>query len=97
MSHEIKLIISIEVQVGKAEQQIALYNKIKPLVLAEEGCLQYEMSRVSGSDVKFVLTERWQSKKCLTAHDETLHMKEADSLTPLFRVGPATVIELINL
>jgi len=63
MSHEIKLIISIEVQVGKAEQQIALYNKIKPLVLAEEGCLQYEMSRVSGSDVKFVLTERWQSKK----------------------------------
>ena len=97
MSHEIKLIILIEIQVGKAEQQIALYNKIKSLVLAEEGCLQYEMSHVSGSDVKFVLTERWRSKKCLAVHDETLHMKEADSLSPTFRVGPATVLELINI
>lgn len=58
MNHEIKLIILIEVQAGKAEQQITLYNKIKPLVLAEEGRLQYEMSRVSGSATKFVLTER---------------------------------------
>ena len=46
--------ILIEVQTGQADQQIALYNKLKPLVLAEPGCLQYEMSRVTGSEVQFV-------------------------------------------
>lgn len=97
MKNEIKLVILIEVQLGKANEQIALYKKIKPLVLAEKGCLQYEMSRVSGSDVKFVLTERWESEESLAVHDETSHMKEADSISPSFRAGPAKVLELINI
>jgi quinol monooxygenase YgiN len=97
MENKIKLVILIEVQPGKAGEQISLYNKIKPLVLEEEGCLQYEMSRVSGSEVKFVLTECWASKESLALHDETSHMKEADSISPSFRAGPATVLELKNL
>jgi quinol monooxygenase YgiN len=97
MKKSLKLIILIEAQPGKSEKQVDLYNKIKPLVLAEEGCLEYQMSRVSGSDVKFVLTERWKSKEDLALHDEAPYMKEADSISPSFRVGPATVIELIDL
>lgn len=97
MKNEIKLVILIEVQPGKSREQIDLYNKIKPLVLGEEGCLQYEMSRVSGSDVKFVLIERWASKESLALHDETSHMKEADSISPSFRAGPASVFELTRL
>jgi len=97
MKNEIKLVILIEVQLGKANEQIALYNKIKPLVLVEKGCLQYEMSRVSGSDVKFVLTERWESEESLAAHDEASHMKKADSISPSFRAGPAIVLELIKI
>lgn len=97
MNNEIKLVILIEVQPGKADEQIDLYNKIKPLVLAEDGCLEYEMNRVSGSEVNFVLIERWESKESLALHDVTPHMKEADSLSPSFRAGPATVLELINL
>jgi quinol monooxygenase YgiN len=97
MKNKIKLVILIEVQPGKSEEQIDLYNKIKPLVLAEEGCLSYQMSRVSGSAVKFVLTESWKSKNDLALHDETPYMKEADSISPSFRAGPATVIELIDL
>ncbi len=34
MKNEIKMVILIEVQPGKAQEQIDLYNKIKPLVLA---------------------------------------------------------------
>ncbi|MFT7389537.1 MAG: quinol monooxygenase YgiN [Candidatus Endobugula sp.] len=99
MKNAIKLIILIQTQPqpGKSNEQIDLYNKIKPLVLAEEGCLSYQMSRVAGSDVKFVLIERWKSKGDLALHDETPHMKEADSISPSFRTGPATVIELIDL
>lgn len=97
MKNAIKLIILIETQPGKSNEQVDLYNKIKPLVLAEEGCLSYQMSRVAGSDVKFVLIERWKSKGDLALHDETPYMKKADSISPLFRAGPATVIELIDL
>ena len=97
MENEIRLVILIEVTPGKAEEQINLYKKIKPLVQNEEGCLQYELNRVSGSDVKFVLTECWESEECLARHDETPHMKEADSISPLFRTGPATVLRLINI
>ena len=97
MNSEIKLVILIEVQTGQADQQIALYNKLKPLVLAEPGCLQYEMSRVTGSEVQFVLIESWKSQDALTLHDQTLHMKEADALSPSFRVGSAKVIQLFQL
>ena len=93
----LKLVILIEVQPGKAEEQIALYEKIRPLVLSEEGCLSYEMSRVSGSDVKFVLTESWKSKESLDLHDAMPYMKEADSMSPKFRAKPATVLELTEL
>ncbi|WP_025565208.1 antibiotic biosynthesis monooxygenase family protein [Psychromonas sp. SP041] len=97
MSNGIKLVILIEVKAGQAAQQIALYNKVKPLVLAEAGCLQYEMNRITGSDVQFVLIESWTSQDALTLHDQTLHMKEADALSLSFRVGPAKVIQLSRL
>ena len=93
----LKLVILIEVQSGKADEQIALYKKIRPLVLNEEGCISYEMSRVSGSDVKFVLTESWKSKESLEVHDAMPYMIEADSISPTFRAGPAIVLELTEL
>lgn len=97
MNKEVNLIILIEVKPGKAVEQINLYNKIKPLVLAEHGCLKYELSAVAGSEVEFVLIERWQSEEALAAHDVTAHMIAADAISPSFRAGPAKVLELKDL
>jgi len=97
MQNEIRLLILLEVKPGKANEQINLYQKIKPLVLNEDGCLQYELNRVAGSDVKFVLSERWASERHLAKHDETVHMKQADALSPSFRAKPAEVIKLSHL
>ncbi len=94
---EVRLIIFIEVQAGKAQEQIDLYEKIKPLVLKEEGCLQYELNRVAGSDVNFILIERWKSAKSLMLHNEMPYMKEVNSISPSFRVRPATVYKLNNI
>lgn len=94
MDKAIRLIILIEVQPGMADEQIQLYRKICPLVLGEEGCLEYSLRRVSGSETAFVLSERWASKEALAAHDRSRHMKEADAISPSFRAGPATVLEL---
>lgn len=93
-SKEINLIILIEVQPGKAEEQIDFFKKIQPLVLNEKGCLDYKMSKVAGSDVEFVITERWASSEDLAAHDSSPHMQEADLITPTFRIKPATVLQL---
>ena len=92
-----KLVILIEVKPDQAHQQIDLYEKIRPLVLAEEGCLQYELSRVEDSDVKFVLIECWESQRHLDLHDKTSHMIEADEISPSFRALPATVLKLAHL
>jgi quinol monooxygenase YgiN len=93
-SKEIELIVLIEVQPGKAEEQINYFKKLQPLVLNEKGCLEYKLSKVSGSDVEFVITERWATAEDLAAHDKTPHMQEADSISPSFRAKLATVLQL---
>ena len=93
----VKLIILIEVEQGKAQQQIDLYERIRPLVLEEAGCLQYELSRIVDSDVKFVLIECWESQRHLDLHDKTTHMIEADAISPSFRASPASVLKLAHL
>jgi len=93
----VKLVVLIEVKPDQAQQQIDLYEKIRPLVLEEEGCLQYELSRVAGSDVKFVLIECWESQRHLDLHEKTTHMIEADAISPSFRASPATVLKLAHL
>lgn len=50
-------------QPGKAEEQINLFKKLQPLVLNEKGCMEYKLSNVAGSDVEFVITERWASSE----------------------------------
>ena len=93
----VKLVILIQVQKGKQQQQIELYEKIRPLVLEEEGCLQYELSRVVGNNEQFVLIECWESQRYLDLHDQTAHMIEADKLSASFREVPATVLTLSHL
>jgi quinol monooxygenase YgiN len=94
MDKEVKLVVLIEVQAGKAEQQVRLFNRLKPLVLAEDGCFEYELHRVSDNENQLVLTERWASEAAWHAHHETPHMKEASKLTPSFRAGPTKVLRL---
>ena len=52
-------------------------NKIKPFILKEHGCLQYEMSRVSGSKVKFVLIRISLSNESLALHDIPMILQDA--------------------
>ena len=87
----------IEVKEGRAQEQIDLYNQIKPLVLAEPGCLKYDLKKVKGSDTTFILLEQWASQEALKAHDATPHMIDADSKSPLFREKPAEVVEIVDI
>ncbi|MFD9409120.1 putative quinol monooxygenase [Streptomyces sp. NPDC059989] len=94
MSHPIQLVILITTLPGRGREQVEAYERLAPIVRAEDGCLQYDLHRVTGDPDRFVLIERWSSKSALAAHDATPHMIEADAASPAFRAGPAEVIEL---
>lgn len=90
----INLLVLIEVQPGKRQQQIQAYEKLKPLVLAESGCLQYDLFADASDENKFVLVEHWASQDALDAHEQAPHMLEADRLNPSFRAKPSVVIKM---
>lgn len=91
---EVNLLVFIEVQLGKRHEQVEAYAKLRPLVLAEPGCLNYELLGDAADQNKFVLIEKWASEDALAAHDRTAHMVAADAHSPSFRAKPATVIKL---
>jgi quinol monooxygenase YgiN len=95
MNSEISLIIDIKVKDGLRDKQIEAFKKLAPLVLAEDGCLQYELKEVQDDKNRFIIIEKWASQEALLAHDETTHMIEADSKSPLFR-EKTTVIKLFD-
>lgn len=94
MNQPIKLAILINTQPGKAGEQIAAFRQLAPLVRAEQGCLQYELSQDRHDPDRFVLLECWASQANLDAHDRSAHMIKADAASPAFRAGPATVMFL---
>ncbi|MFG2877562.1 putative quinol monooxygenase [Streptomyces sp. NPDC048337] len=94
MSHAIQLVILITTLPGRGREQVEAYERLAPVVRAEEGCLQYDLHQVTGDPDRFVLIERWSSREALAAHDVTPHMIESDAACKAFRAGPAEVIEL---
>jgi len=97
MENTVQLMVLIDVQEGKAQEQIDAYNALKPLVLAEPGCLQYQLQQVVDKPEQFILLEQWESTAALAAHDVTPHMVAADAHSPSFRAKPATVVSLIDV
>ncbi len=90
----VHLLVLIEVQPGKRQQQLEAYQRLKPLVLAEPGCLQYDLFADASDENKFVLVEHWATQAALDAHDLAPHMVEADRLNPSFRAKPSLVVKM---
>lgn len=94
MSEELSVVVFIEVIPGQREAQINAFKKVELLVLAEEGCLQYELKADQDNENRFVIIERWASADALAAHAVSTHMVEAGSKNHLFRAKPAEIIKL---
>jgi quinol monooxygenase YgiN len=91
---EVNILVQIEVMPGKANEQIDTYKKLRPLVLAEPGCIQYQLLSNEHNENKFVLIEKWASQAALDAHDKTAHMLAADAHSTTFRAAPAHVVKI---
>lgn len=91
---EIHLLVLIEVQPGKRAIQIEAFDALRPLVLAEPGCMQYELFSDTEDENKFILVEKWASQAALDAHGKTEHMQAATAKNPSFRARPASLIKM---
>lgn len=79
----INVIVTMLIKEGRMEAFLAECAKIRPLVLAEKGCLGYDytldtptfMSRQEPINANRVtLIERWASEEALRAHSNAPHM-----------------------
>ena len=82
MVHVIAIITTKD---GLREKVLEEFRKIIPLVLAEDGCLEYgpaiDADRVGDvqtelGDNTFVVVEKWESAAALQAHFKAPHMAE---------------------
>jgi quinol monooxygenase YgiN len=81
----IHVIATITTQPGQRDAVLALFNKNRPAVLAEKGCISYEavvdvpdfgtIQTPLGNDT-FAVIERWESPEALKAHATSAHMAE---------------------
>lgn len=94
MSQPVRLHVLITTLPGRGREQVDAYERLAPVVRAEQGCLQYDLHRVVDDPDRFVLVELWASREALAAHDVTAHMVAADAASPAFRAGPVQVIEI---
>ncbi|MEV6330469.1 putative quinol monooxygenase [Streptomyces sp. NPDC051909] len=93
-SQPVRLHVHITTLPGRGRDQIAAYERLAPLVRAEEGCLQYDLHQVLGDADRFVLVEHWASREALAAHDVAPHMTAAATANSAFRAGPVQVVEI---
>ncbi len=77
--------VTMIIKKGKMEEFLVECQRIRPIVLAEPGCLMYDYTRemASGSEQQeavdpncITLYEKWESIETLNVHSEAPHMKE---------------------
>ena len=85
--------VLITTQPGKSEEQVAAFALIADAVRAEQGCIRYDLHRVTNQPDQFLLLEEWASADDLATHDASAMMAEASVRHAGFRVG----IEVLEL
>lgn len=91
------LVVLIETKEGCANQQIQAFKELQPLVLAEEGCLQYELTQDVNNENQFVLIEKWATQADLDAHSIAPHMIESGKSSSSFRDKAVTIFKLKSI
>lgn len=81
----LSVIAEIEVVDGKRDEFLDEFRKVVPLVLAEDGCVEYGPTvdavtdipaQIPGRDHVVTIVEKWESVDALKAHLVAPHMTE---------------------
>ncbi|MDA8425547.1 MAG: antibiotic biosynthesis monooxygenase [Treponema sp.] len=78
------VVVTMTIKDGCMEESLELCGRLRPLVLAERGCIGYDYVRENASLLsiqeavdrnRITLIERWESPEALAAHGASPHMK----------------------
>ena len=92
----LSVIAEIEIADGKREEFLAEFRKVVPLVLAEDGCVEYGPTLDAVTDISaqipireniVTIVEKWESVDALKAHLVAPHMTEYRVRVKSFVVG----------
>ena len=81
----IHIIVTMLVKIDRMQEFLTECEKLRPLVLAEQGCIEYVYTRDTVSPLgiqepinanRITLVEKWNSLAALQLHTEQAHMKE---------------------
>lgn len=76
MTDEVRVVAVLQAQEGKGGEVLALWPDLARQVRAEDGCLAYDLHRVTGDEDRFVVLERWAGLAALATHGRSPHMRE---------------------
>jgi quinol monooxygenase YgiN len=96
MTDPVRVVAILQADPGKGPDQLAAFERLAPLVRAEDGCLQYDLHAVVDHPDRFVVLEQWASREALDAHLASAHMVASAAAATAFRAQPADVLILGN-
>ena len=70
----LKLLVNYTINPGQREEFLAKVAQIRPQILAEEGCVQYEYCPSAADENKIILVEQWDSREAQKVHLDQPHM-----------------------
>ncbi|MDR2072372.1 MAG: antibiotic biosynthesis monooxygenase [Spirochaetaceae bacterium] len=92
----VHLVVTFSIKEGKMEEYLGELKKLRPLVLAEKGCVEYTFAREYQSPIaiqeavdpnRLTLIEKWETPEALAIHGKAPHMKEFEPRLAPLRVG----------
>ncbi|MDR2211725.1 MAG: antibiotic biosynthesis monooxygenase [Spirochaetaceae bacterium] len=99
----VHLVVTFGIKEGKMDEYLAELKKLRPLVLAEKGCVEYTFAREYKSSLaiqepvdpnRLTLIEKWETPEALAIHGASSHMKEFEPrLKPLQTGVSARIME----
>ncbi|MDR1428704.1 MAG: antibiotic biosynthesis monooxygenase [Spirochaetaceae bacterium] len=92
----IHVVVTFTIKDGMMDKYLEGIKKLRPLVLAEKGCVEYTYIRETKSplsiqepvqDNRLTLVEKWESPEALETHLKSPHMAEYTKLLGPMRSG----------
>ncbi len=71
----LKLLVNYTINPGQREEFLAKAAAIRPQILAEKGCVQYEYCPSAADENKIILVEQWDSRQAQKIHLDQPHMQ----------------------
>jgi len=88
-TEEVNVTVIFNLKKGKLAKWLAAVKKCVIATNMEDGCITYNIYEDLRNPLRYVMIEKWQSKKHLDAHSKTAHFKAFFAVADVYAGKPA--------